>query len=373
MEELFARFPHLSEKIFLKLSYQSLVTCREVSRSWNETIETERSSYLKIIKRYTKCSDELLRKILNKCKAPIVLVSILIKIFRNFPKGTKQSHQYLKIWGNTPLHIAAGNGHVAAYHLLMDNVEDKNPMGKNLAHIKIKGDSEQKPKQLRCRSSEANEYTPLHFAVRNGHFSTCKLIVENVEEKNPPNSGLYTPLHCAAATGNYSIFKMIIENVKGNKNPRDVSGNTPLHIAAAYGHFSICYLILSYKEVAKSLIETRQETVCHLAAANGQINIYKLLMDRKLHGIFLKNSWGQVPLHHAAKYGHLDICKLILENTENKDICNLQDNLGNSPLSWAIRNQHTEIINYFMAERGQNKMKTLSPLKLEFGYGKFQK
>ena len=97
------------------------------------------------------------------------------------------------------------------------------------------------------------------------------------------------------------------------------------------------------------------------------------MMDRKLHGIFLKNSWGQVPLHHAAKYGHLDICKLILENTENKDICNLQDNLGNSPLSWAIRNQHTEIINYFMAETGQNKMKILSPLKLEFGYGKFQK
>ena len=139
---------------------------------------------------------------------------------------------------------------------------------------------------------------------------------------------------------------MIIEYVEGNKNPRDVSGNTPLHIAAAYGHFSICSLILSYNEVAKSLIEIRQETVCHLAAANGQINIYKLMMDRKLHGIFLKNSWGQVPLHHAAKYGHLDICKLILENTETKDICNLQDNLGNSPLSWAIRNQHTAV-NYY--------------------------
>ena len=74
------------------------------------------------------------------------------------------------------------------------------------------------------------------------------------------------------------------------------------------------------------------------------------MVDRKLPGIFLKNSWGQVPLHHAGKYGHLDICKLILENTENKDVCKLQDNLGNSPLSWAIRNQHTEVINYFMAE-----------------------
>ena len=35
MEELFERFPHLSEKILLKLNYESLVTCREVSRTWN--------------------------------------------------------------------------------------------------------------------------------------------------------------------------------------------------------------------------------------------------------------------------------------------------------------------------------------------------
>ena len=372
MEELFARFPHLSENIFLKLNYQSLVTCREVSRSWNETIEAERSSYLKIIKGYTKCSDELLRKILNKCRAPIVLVSILIKIFGNFPKGTKQSHQYLKIWGNTPLHIAAGNGHLAAYHLIMDNVEDKNPMGKHLAHHKILSDWEPKPNQLRS-ASESNEYTPLHLAARNGHFSICELTVENVLETNPPNGRMNTPLHIAASCGNYSIFKLIIESIKGNKNPRDISGNTPLHIAAAYGHFSICFLVLSYKEVVKSFSETRQETVCHLAAANGHINIYKLLIDRKLAGFFLKNSWGQVPLHHAAKYGHLDICKLILENTQSKDVCNLQDNLGNSPLSWAIRNQHSEIIKYFMAETGQNKMKILSPSKLENGNGKFQK
>ena len=371
MEELFARFPHLSEDIFLKLNYQSLVTCREVSRSWNKTIEAERSSYLTTIKGFTKCSNKLLRKILDKCGAPIVLVSIITKIFGNFPKGTKQSHQYLKTWGNTPLHIAAGNGHVASYQLIMDNIEDRNPMGKHLVHLKILSDCEPKPNQLRS-ASEFNEYTPLHLAARNGHFSTCKLILENVVDTNPSNGRMNTPLHIAAACGNYSIFKLIIESIKGNKNPRDTNGNTPLHIAAAYGHFSICFLVLSYKEVVKSLFEIRQETVCHLAAANGHINIYKLMMDKKLHGIFLKNSWGQVPLHHAAKYGHLDICKLILENTQTKDVCNLQDNLGNSPLSWANRNDHSEIIKYFMTETAQNKMKILSPSKFEQDR-KFQK
>ena len=92
MEELFGRFPHLSENIFFKLNCQSLMTCREVSRTWNNTIEAESLSYLKVIKSYTQCSDELLNKILDKCGAPIILVSILKEIFSKFPKGTKQSN-----------------------------------------------------------------------------------------------------------------------------------------------------------------------------------------------------------------------------------------------------------------------------------------
>ena len=56
---------------------------------------------------------------------------------------------------------------------------------------------------------------------------------------------------------------------------------------------------------------------------------------------------------------------MILENTQTKDVCNLQDNLGNSPLSWANRNQHYEIIKYFMAETAQNKTKILCPSKFE--------
>ena len=218
MEELFKRFPHLSESIFLKLNYQSLATCREVSRTWNEATEVERKLWLKVIKGYTKCSDDLLKKILEKCRAPIILVSILNKIFIDFPKGTKQSHQFLKVWGNTPLHVAAGNGHVAIYCLIMENVADKNPMGQNLPRMKYK---QQKPNQLHWSNESTAyipEYTPLHLAAINGHFSTCKLIIENVVEKNPPNNVLFTPLHVAAANGNDSIFQMIIGSIQGNKN-----------------------------------------------------------------------------------------------------------------------------------------------------------
>ena len=350
MEELFVRFPHLSEKIFSKLNYQSLVTCREVSKTWNNSIEAEKSSYLKIIKGYTKCSDELLEEILSNFKAPIILVCILNKIFSNFPKGTTQNQQYFK-WGNTPLHIAAGSGHLAAYNLIMENVGDKNPIGINLAAMKILGVKE-------LRTDIHTEYTPLHLAAINGHFSTCKLIIENVAEKNPSNKYMFTPLHAAAANGNYSIFQMIIASIQGNRNPRDVLGITPLQIASAYGHFDICVFLLSYKKIAKSFSDF-YETPYHLAAANGHIKIYKLFMDRKIHGQKVRDGCGRFPLHHAANYGHLDICKLILENAEDKDNLgpsnyNFKDILGISPLDMATRNNHHEIQRYFKGETQLN-------------------
>jgi hypothetical protein len=85
---------------------------------------------LKIIKGYTHCSDELQKRNFDRFGAPVVLVSILKKIFGNFSKGTKQIHQYLKTWGNTPLHTAAGNGHMAAYHLIMENLKIQIQWGK---------------------------------------------------------------------------------------------------------------------------------------------------------------------------------------------------------------------------------------------------
>ena len=127
MEELSSRFPHLGETILLSLDWQSLIKCKEVARHRKKIMEIEKPRYLKIIKHFTECSDEVLKNALKKSGAAIVLVSILYEIFRKFATGTRQRHQYLKKWDTTPLHEAAKNGHVAVYRLIMDKVKDKNP------------------------------------------------------------------------------------------------------------------------------------------------------------------------------------------------------------------------------------------------------
>ena len=50
MEELFTRFPHISEKIFNNMNIKSLENCRKVSKSWLKCIDDQNILWNKIAK-----------------------------------------------------------------------------------------------------------------------------------------------------------------------------------------------------------------------------------------------------------------------------------------------------------------------------------
>ena len=55
-------------------------------------------------------------------------------------------------------------------------------------------------------------------------------------DQNPANEDGTTPLHDAAIEGHLDIVRLILANVE-DKNPADSeSGETPLHFAARVGH-----------------------------------------------------------------------------------------------------------------------------------------
>ena len=91
-------------------------------------MKVEKSSYLRAIEWYTNCSEPLMRKIVKKSGAAIIILSILREIFGNFIRGTKQNSKYLQYLLNTPLHLAADRGQLGAYQLIMENVDNKNPI-----------------------------------------------------------------------------------------------------------------------------------------------------------------------------------------------------------------------------------------------------
>ena len=65
--------------------------------------------------------------------------------------------------------------------------------------------------------------TPFHYAAQNGLFEVCKLILENVQDKNPVGLDGWTPLDFAAENGHLKVCHLIIEKMKMN-NPKDTIG-----------------------------------------------------------------------------------------------------------------------------------------------------
>ena len=246
MEEVLARFPHLGDKIFQSLDPHSLIKCKEVSRTWEDFMKVAKSSYLRVIHWYTNFSVSLTKKIVEKFGAAIIIVSILREIFGNFTRGKKQNSEYLQYQMNTPLHLAANRGQLAAYQLIMENIDNKNPAHCISPEMQVLN----KEKEESFLGFGSNISTPLHLAAKNGHLSVCKLIIENVSDKNPISQATqqwinhWTPFHLAAHNGHFSVCKLLIDNIS-EKNPGDHTGWTPLHSAAQNGHLRVVKLILS--------------------------------------------------------------------------------------------------------------------------------
>ena len=61
-------------------------------------------------------------------------------------------------------------------------------------------------------------YTPLHAAAGGGHLDNCKLLMDYMDNKNPKTEDGWTPLHSAAEEGHLEVCKLLMEYMD-DKNP----------------------------------------------------------------------------------------------------------------------------------------------------------
>ena len=124
--------------------------------------------------------------------------------------------------GETPLHSASFNGNVEIVEEILKNVIDKSPF-------------------------DRFRQTPLHNAALTGRFDIFELIFNSVEEKykNPKDHIGNTPLHKAAYGGAWKgkykdpeICRLILKNLE-EKNPQNREGKTPLLLAIESNHSSV--------------------------------------------------------------------------------------------------------------------------------------
>jgi ankyrin repeat protein len=173
-------------------------------------------------------------------------------------------------FGTTPLHIVAAMGRTDLFQLIIEDLVEKNPGDKKqktplhlaakeghleICKLIIDNESETHPRDFRGK-------TPLHYAARSGHHKVYKFIMDlsRMEDKNPGDNFGRTPLHISVKRCDkyfqkkevssptittedfFELFKIIIENVE-DKNPGDMTGWTPLHEATHRGLTEVCELI----------------------------------------------------------------------------------------------------------------------------------
>ena len=264
IEEIFWRFPHIGEQILDQLDDKSVPKFLEVSRWWQKFMDEAKVVKIRQIQKYISISNSAIRKRLlkqswNKLKELTHLLhfltfllvrfendpvtqktktnAMLFKLISDGGKDDYEAHcqinkeqckgcsKYNENFLNEKSSLNYKEMSTFLIELIIDNIDDKNP-------------------ELKIGNTLSSHMSLLHLAALNGNLEVCKIVTDNLQNKNPADNNGNTILHTAATYGRVEIYQFILEKVK-KKDPTNKYGATPFHIAAEYGHLQVCLLIIS--------------------------------------------------------------------------------------------------------------------------------
>ena len=190
--------PHILEKTFFFLDYESYKNCLEVSSEWKGVLTSERYiSKGKLVFKKNIVEDEkklcIAAKQGNTNGVRMLLASGMVNANR---KVADRPRRY-----QTPLHHAALGGHKEIAELLIEYGADPNVAAN-------------------CGT------TPLHYAAWHGRKGVTEILIECGADPNAADNDGKTPLHKAALKGYREVAKLLME--KGADMDRaDKNGKTP--------------------------------------------------------------------------------------------------------------------------------------------------
>jgi hypothetical protein len=120
--------------------------------------------------------------------------------------------------------------------------------------------------------------TPLHYAAANGHVEIIHLLLQNGADVNARNNYGYTPLHYAARNGNVDILHLLVEN-GADLEAQENDGWRALHEAVVFGHLPFIQELISRYHVdinardknGRTALSMANSTICAFLRANGGI------------------------------------------------------------------------------------------------------
>ena len=205
-----------------------------------------------------------------------------------------------------------------------------------------------------------NNETPLHVAARDGHEKGVQLLLEAGANPHPPaDIDSDFVIHAACLDGSVAIVQSLLSR---GVDPNTDGGHqgSPLHVACESGNEAILGVLLEYNAdvnlpggrygsaliaaiemhhvaIALRLIkcgaeiygaEERCEALFHLACGLGDVSIVQVLLRKGVTPSVMVESTGSTPLHAAVRgrlyplrtiqrpvwdHGHLSVVKILLK------------------------------------------------------------
>jgi ankyrin repeat protein len=151
---------------------------------------------------------------------------------------------------------------------------------------------------------DANLFTPLHYAARNGCLNLVKIFLANgadVNSRTSKQTREWTPLHHAARGGHLEIVAELL-NFGVDREVKTGFGLNALHVACEYNHSDLVRFLLEVglDYNAKTIDDNHQMTCLHYAAINGNDEIiYDLLKAGADGDVMMTNGYSVLEI--AAK------------------------------------------------------------------------
>ena len=203
--------PHILEKIFFSLDYDSFMECRKARKEWNELLSSER---------YQKEEERMLAEKIDVEERKSLYLRNVEEMTYLLSSGVDTNCVALHDDGliHRKRNRAATKGRMDVVQLLLDTGAHPN---------------------------KADKFgnTPLHRAA----WRSCKDMVQLLLDKGADlNKAAFTggtPLHHAAKRGNKDVVQLLLDK-RADPNKAYCFGLTPLRDAAVYGHEYVVQLLL---------------------------------------------------------------------------------------------------------------------------------
>ena len=234
--------PHILEKIFFSLDYDSFRECRKVRKDWKELLSSDK---------YDNKSEEMRKeKIKNEIKLCTASKLGNIQEVRELLGSGVNKNCERDSRGRTPLHFATLGGRTNVVKLLLEvgaNVYKADDKGNTPLHVaaglsrkfvtiaKMLIDGGADPDQ-----ADMYGWTPLHVAARTNN-SMCEILLAAGADPNRADNKGWTPLHTNYLT---SCRAQLLIAAGADTNKSDKDGSTPLHQAVEWGYKDVVQILL---------------------------------------------------------------------------------------------------------------------------------